>query len=247
MGILNSGGSIIRSSNVPVTLALAQSAVPVGIAPTGTMAANGALTCGTALNLTYSSIWLYFPAGAVYAGSAAGAYYTVMSSTTLGTVYDNVLGTATPYVPAAPVAIVAAGPGAYTGITAETTLVTVPVPGNLMGINGALESCPLWTMNNSANNKILRVRLGTTVFSSLTQSAAATLQNIIIIRNRGVLDKQIGNHSTSFGFSVSTAAPITGTIDTSTDQNVTFTGQLAVATDFLVLEGFMTFVNKPYA
>lgn len=67
--------------------------IPVAIAPTGTMANNGAITLGTALNATYPQIYLCLPASAIVAGSAVGCYYAVMSSATAGTVYNNPLFT----------------------------------------------------------------------------------------------------------------------------------------------------------
>lgn len=64
--------------------------VPMAVAPTGTMANNGAITLGTALDQTYSGgIYLCLPASAISAGSRASCWYAVMSSTTVGTVYNN--------------------------------------------------------------------------------------------------------------------------------------------------------------
>lgn len=71
---------------------------PVGIANSGSIGANGALTLG---NPIYSSfvptegVWLYFPAEAVYSGSPAGFYWTKFSTDSLGTVYANYTASAT--------------------------------------------------------------------------------------------------------------------------------------------------------
>lgn len=111
VNLLDPGGTPAR-----IPYILAQCNVPIGIAPTGTMAANGAITLGTALNTTYSGgLWLYLPAGAAYAGSLAGFYWTVMSSTTLGTVYNNTYtpGTDPVDIPASPTAISAWAGGFY--------------------------------------------------------------------------------------------------------------------------------------
>lgn len=62
-------------SLIYLTTALHQSAVPVGIAPSGTMGANGSVTLGTALSVVYSvGVFLYYPASAAYTASAAGFY-----------------------------------------------------------------------------------------------------------------------------------------------------------------------------
>ena len=131
--------SISGSAMGAAPYVLAQWSVPSGVAPTGSVAANGALTLGTALSTTYSGgIWLNFPAGAAYAGSAAGSYWCVMTSTTLGTIYNVQLGATVPFIPVNPAAIVAAGPGAYTGVTTTQTCASVIVPGGAMGPNGMI-------------------------------------------------------------------------------------------------------------
>jgi hypothetical protein len=118
------------------------------------MAANGAVTLGTALDATYSTgIWLYYPAGAVYSGSVAGFYWTVMSSTTVGTVYMNtyVPGTSTFDAPASPTAVVAAGPGAFTGVTAAVTMFSVPsIP---LRVGGRIRHRGYIGFTNNANSK----------------------------------------------------------------------------------------------
>ena len=133
---------------------------PVLIPPSGTMAANGAVTFGTAITLESSAVltdglWAYFPAGAVYAGSAAGFYWMTMSSSTQGTVYDTtyVPGTTSGERPASPTAISAAGPGAYTGETATIVASSVVLPGGALGLNGSLRVTQAIAVNNTANNK----------------------------------------------------------------------------------------------
>ena len=77
-----------QPTNVPVVID--QNGVPIGISPTGSMAANGAVTIGTALDQIYADgIWLYYPVGAAYGGSVAGFFLTVIFSTTPGTVFNN--------------------------------------------------------------------------------------------------------------------------------------------------------------
>src|SRR4051812_43169817 len=68
---------------------LAQSAVPMGIANSGTVATNGTYTAGTAYNTTYNGgLWLYYPATA-FATLPAGFYWSVGSSTTGFQVYTS--------------------------------------------------------------------------------------------------------------------------------------------------------------
>lgn len=95
-----------------------------------TMGNNGALSDHPALNMIYDQgSWTYFDASQLYAGSTAGWYWTVWSSTTAATVYAN---TYTPggddSAPASPTAIVATGPGAITGSTSEITCASLTLP-----------------------------------------------------------------------------------------------------------------------
>lgn len=159
-------GGVMRSQQMraaagtPITLK--QWAVPVGVAPSGTMGNNGAVTLGTALPNAYPGIWLYLPAGAVFAGSAAGLYWCKMSSTTVGTVYNTVLDplTQVPYRPSADVPFVATGPGAFTGVTALVQVATVTVPGGSMRKNGSIAIRHLRSHNNSAGNKSSDIKWG---------------------------------------------------------------------------------------
>lgn len=143
---------------------LKQWAVPVGIAPSGSIGNNGALTLGTALPSAYPGIWLHFPAGAVSTGSVAGLYWCVMSTTTAGTIYNTVLDplTQVPYRPASNVPLVTTGPGAYTGVIAVVTVATVIVPGGSMRRNGRVTVQHLRSHNNSAGNKSSDIKWGAT-------------------------------------------------------------------------------------
>lgn len=143
---------------------------PIGIAPTGTMAANGAVTFGTALAKTYgptgtsapAGIWMYFKAGAVYAGSAAGFYWCVMTSTTLGTVYNTTFNPALglPAKPVSTVAVVDAGPGAFTGETTIQLCGTKNIPAGAFREGGQLRVNFEATYHIASGTKTLTIALG---------------------------------------------------------------------------------------
>jgi len=219
---------------------LLQCGVPIGIAPTGTMAANGAVTLGTALNATYSGgIWLYYPSGAVYSGSAAGFFWTVMSSTTLGTVYNNtyVPGTNAFDIPASPTAVSDAGPGAFTGVTSEITALSVTVPGGLMGINGSVGTDNLFTMNNNANNKILSFKINGSPYSVSTRTTNTASRESNRFMNAGIVNRQqiyVGGIAFTDGITT-VANPNIVSINTNANVTLTWTLQIAVATDFGIL------------
>lgn len=220
------------------TIMIAQSAVPAGIPSSGSIAANGALSGITALSITYPGIWLYFPAGAVYAGSVAGFYWTVMSSTTAGTIYDNRLsGTESPYVPASPTPIVAAGPGAYTQTTGSAlTICTHTIPGGAMGIHGALTCIPITRNNNSAGTKQIHIMSGATSLISHNFATSVAFRLYVETINRGVANVQMRTNWGGFSTSNSDFITTNSAINTAADWPVTHQLQIAVATDTIVLE-----------
>lgn len=238
-------GSLWRSNGTKWALVngeavIADGATPICLAPTGTVAANGALTLGFALPTIYSGgIWQYFPAGAVFAGSAAGFYWTVMSSATVGTIYNDTrdpsivnlfdaIGNTT--------AIVAAGPGAYTGTAAQTVVGSIQILANILGLDGAIEGELTWSFTSSASSKT-----GTTYFgagSTINNFSATTTTGIntkILTRNRGVSNRQINNGT----LGVQTAA--TGALtysseDTTVNNNILIAPQKTAANDCMILE-----------
>lgn len=217
---------------------------PIGLAPSGTMGANGAVTLGTALAITYSGgIWLHFPSGAVSSGSAAGFYWTVMSTTTAGTVYTNTVDptSASPCLskPSSPTAVSDAGPGAYTASTSETVVYSITIPGGMLGKNGWIQSVAIFAHNNSAGTKTGRIRLGG-LGGDLNQSIAATTtrsdQSITFIRNRNSYSSQVMYTQGSTNFGTVNADVVVGTIDTSASTTEVFTCTHGTATDACILE-----------
>lgn len=223
---------------------ISSTALPTGIAPSGSVGANGALTLGTSLILTYGptgvspGIWLYFPQSAVYGGSVAGLYWCVMTSGTAGTVFNNIyVPPGDNFPPTTPVSIVDPGPGNYTGVTSEVVVYGSVVPGGTMGTTGVLESFHLISANNNANVKTARVRfggIGGTIFETLPLTNTRTSTSLTHILNRNSASFQVG--SPAVGFGASASGPITGNVDTSVDQQVVTTLQLATATDFIICE-----------
>lgn len=210
--------------------------VPVGIAPTGTMANNGAVTLGTALPLTYTNgIWLYFPSGAIEAGSAAGIYWCKMSSTTLGTVYNTTLSGREPYIPASDVAFATTGPGAYTGSTSEITLATVPIKGGAMGRSGQVVTEANFWNYSSANNKTSKIKFGGNSIFSLNHTTNVTASIRKIVNNIGITGTQAIWHTSASDPGLSGGSYSSISVDTTAETSITITGQLAAATDPMIL------------
>jgi hypothetical protein len=230
---------------VKVPYILAQSAVPVCLAPNGTVATNGTVTLGTALPTTYSGgIWLRLPAGAVSGGSA-GLYYTVMSSTTVGQVYTEFVDPANPFTPYIPSTLVAATGSnvAYTQTTAtEITLVNVTLPGGAMGANGSVRSDIYIEYNNSAGNKTFLAKLGAFTYQSVINTTTTFLAMMRLVWNRGDVARQVSHTSPPLG-TTSGVVAATGTVNTAVDQTMIISANLATATDFAMVAGFVFTVN----
>ena len=122
-----------------------------------------------------------------------------------------------------------------TGTVAETELFRQIVPANLIGVSGALVVVPLFSNNNSVGNKTLRIKFGGTTFSEATNTANLTCQIFKFITNTA-LNAQISSALSALGFGAAAGDHVIGAIDTTIDQYVTITGQLANALDTMTLE-----------
>lgn len=215
-------------------------AIPFIIVPTGSMANNGAITLGTALAAIYPSSYVFLPAAAISAGSAAGWYYCAFSSTTVGQVFNNTYTSGMPAIPASPTAFATTGPGAYTGVTTQQNMVQISVPGNTLGPNGTLRYQANWSALNNADAKTVGVAYGS---GALFSTGLASLGFGAIkksFQNRGVTNSQVSDAgSGGFGSGTGAAAPVYTAVDSTAAQLLSFTGLLATATDYVVLESVL--------
>jgi len=221
---------------------LVQSAVPVILAPNGTVAADGTLTLGTALPANYANAWVYLPAGAVV-GGAAGLYLVQFTSTTVGSVKTNFVnpaGAFNPNVPNGPFVAAVGSGSAYTQVTnTDVNLANVTIPGGLMGGNGAVRTTVQSSNNNSAGNKIVTYKYAgaTGVAGTLTATTGARSQFQTSNRGNQALNVSYASFSAPFG---TTSNPIPYTaVNTAVDQSLAVTGQIATATDYIVFESLM--------
>ena len=216
-----------------------QTGIPLISAPTGTIGANGAITFGTATAVTYGNCWVSFPAGALFANSAAGTYFCNMTSTTAGTAYNILLGSSWPYIPADEVltrsAIVSASVGSYTGRTGAHTIATVTVPGQSMGANGLLTVETELSATTTVNTRQVNIQFGSTNFSVSVGSGSQINRRMLRLANRGSSSR---NFLSGLDQYTSTGANPQASISIATDQNWTITiqGEKNVATDYVVIE-----------
>jgi hypothetical protein len=163
------GRQLLRNNSSGVPYILAQSGVAVGLVPNGTVATNGQITLGTALPRVYSGgIWLRLPAGAV-SGGAAGLYWCVMSSTTVGQVYTNFADTSQSFVPYTPTGTLVNAVGsnaAYTQTTAtDIVLASVTLPAGSLGNNGVVSIISSGNMATAAaGNKYVKTVYSSSIF-----------------------------------------------------------------------------------
>ena len=220
-------------------VSLAQTAIPSILVPNGTVAANGAITLGTALPAIYAAAWIYLPAGAIV-GGAAGLYYATFSSTTVGQVYTNYVNPASTQLISAipsgtPVAAVGSGSAYTTVVATDTPLATVDVPGLLMGANGRIRVTRRESTINNANVKTSKFTFGGAAFGGALPLASIAGYEVI---------REISNRGAASQFSLANAAltsevsgtPTYTTVNTAVDQLLQLTANVATATDYVVLE-----------
>lgn len=171
---------------------LYKSTIPLVVLPSGSVANDGALTSGTARTQNVAvGAYCWFPAAALWVqdlvgppivptSSPAGWYYVVFSGADVGTIYKNTWdGASSPAAPATLTPIVStadgAGPGAFTGPTAEAEYISLPIPASLVG-DLLQVSIDAQTTDN-VNVKTLSLGINT---SSLQDFALASLGNVAL-------------------------------------------------------------------
>lgn len=130
----------------------------------------------------------------------------------------------------------------HTGSVSETALATISVPANSMGPNGVLRVTIVMSMTNNANGKTGRVRLGGLAGTSFAAVALANFQSWrhqTQIQNRNATNSQIATTDLQVGFGASTAAVITGTLDTTASQDLVISGTLTNSGDTITLESYL--------
>jgi hypothetical protein len=129
-----------------------------------------------------------------------------------------------------------------TGTVTETALATITVPGGAMGLNGGVMILVTWTVTNSANNKVLRIRFGGaagTAYSSVTVTTNATYSDMRRIRNRGATNSQVGGASGGANaLGTSTTSVITSSLDTSVAQDIVLSAELANTGETITLQSY---------
>ena len=229
---VDSATGIQYAGSTPTGLgqSIAIGGVPMILQASGTVGNNGALSVlSSALDVTYPNCYLYFAVDKIATGVAAGWYYTVMSSTTAGTVYNNKYVSGTPSIPATPVAFATTGGGAYTQVTGSIDALTATLPAGAMGVNGALEFDYRLTCTNNVNAKSYAITLGgTSMFTASLASVAGLSQNSLV-KNQGKANRQA-----TYATDDTVGATFTA-VDTSIARDVVFSMTHGTAADWVAL------------
>lgn len=132
--------------------------------------------------------------------------------------------------------------------TNENILATITIPAGAMGLNGRLRVHTLWTVNNNANVKAARVRLGGiggTDFLGANIVNTLSMQNQVMIANRGAANSQVGFSLGTTPFALANSANVTAAIDTSAATTLVITAAKATAGDTMTLESYLVELILP--
>lgn len=236
------GGAAAAVAGVDYVVPGLQWGVPIGVAPTGTVGSNGAVTMGTAFIETYTNgLWLYYPANSITGANAAGFYWTVMSSTTVGTIYNTVYtpgtntGAGSFAVPSSPTPFSGTTGGAFSNATnTNIPAIRLVVAGNSLGPNGNVKTRIAFRNNNTANTKTCLTTFGGTGIG-FNAGVTTTLLNgqRSTFWNAGKTNVQAGYTNDTQNTS---GAPQSAAIDTTVNQNLDVNLKLVTAaTDWIVM------------
>jgi hypothetical protein len=117
----------------------------------------------------------------------------------------------------------------------DEVLASFTIRAGTLGVNSILQIEPLWTFTSSANNKIVKVKVGSSTVYSATRTTSVKEGPLVALANRNSLASQIQPYDNNYVISGS-GAPATYAIDFSSDVTVQITGQRANTGDTLTLE-----------
>jgi len=139
-----------------------------------------------------------------------------------------------------------------TGTLSETILASIPIPAGAMPANGMARLTWTAANNNSANNKVLTVRLGAssgvsgTSLAIQTQTTNIAFQTVTMIRNANATGSQAILSATNLApYGTSTNTITAAAIDTTAQSFINITGTLANVADSLTLNGWTLEIIKP--
>lgn len=223
----------ISSSGVPFVVPSSGSVINV----------SGGISTITAFDYIIGASYSFFPLSALYLNSSPGWYYTVWDSTSGGVVYGNMYTAGEVNLPIVPTPISSTLSG-YVQLTgADIAGPTYSVLARELGNNGGIEWNRVVNNNSNSNNKTYNLYFGGNWFHGYTQTTNRYSAGQGTLKNRGVADKQI-SVSANYGDNNNASSLPKLTVNTTIMQTVSFSIQLAVATDYAIIESH--FLRKYY-
>lgn len=140
-----------------------------------------------------------------------------------------------------PVEVLAASgtPASCSSTAIDEVLDSFIIPAGVLGVRSIVQIAPVWSFTSSANDKIIKVRIGGTVLYTATRTTSVAEGPLIEIVNRNAINAQLIPYSNGPGYYTAAASvPTTASIDFSVNKTVEFLGQREDAGDTLTLEYF---------
>jgi hypothetical protein len=214
-----------------------QNGIAMILQSSGSVGDNGALSGITALPTIFAHCYMYFPADKIAAGVPAGMYYVQMSSTTVGTIFNNTYTGGEPTIPDSPTPFVTTGPGAYAQTTStDITLSSFTLPGGSLGARGSLLILQQADHPANANVKTPKIKIGGVQVLGANFTTQTMITRPYVLRNRGAENRNVDNQNGGLNDTTTFTAGYR-TLDTSTDLTVLYTANIANAADYFILEG----------
>ena len=229
--------------------------IPVLLPSSGTFSTTpsaGGLTLTTAItNLTSFcsttvGCYMYFPVNTISGANAAGVYFTTCTSTTVCSVFNNILSSGVPTTVSSPTSFGTVAGGGYTQTTAaELQLVSVSIPGNVIGLNGSMVLDAQYSRISNANTVVPQAVFSGQALVSVTTASTQWIGVHRTLHNQGAANSQFSQPgSGATDETTLNAAPVPITVDTTTAQNLVFRCQLSTAaTDWCMLTAGNVTVN----
>ncbi|MDN7430518.1 hypothetical protein [Burkholderia sp. AU45388] len=133
------------------------------------------------------------------------------------------------------------------GVSEKTLLASIPVAGGVLGEHGAFRITALWSFTRSTNDKRMIIEYGgyTVLATNQNIPSYASVQVITIVRNRGVLNRQITTATGNAGIGGSQGEVTALGVDTAKENAIEFYASVADANDSVSLEGYTIEVLNP--
>lgn len=131
--------------------------------------------------------------------------------------------------------------------TSENTLVTLNIPGGVIGANGRVLIYTEWSHTASTNSKIARARLNagsTSMTLTVTSGTAVACATLWGLANRNSESSQVHTANVGFPVSSTTVVPVTQSVDTSAATTLTITAQKATGSETMTLEQYSIVLER---